>query len=532
MSMLVFINAFKSIIRSKGRNILIGIIAFTIAVASCVALSIQNAANEAEASGMEQTHITATISVNRQKMMEEAAGQMDPGNGGKPDIGGMREMLQQNAGLSLSEMQTYAASQYVSDFYYSGSVSLSASGELEPVSTEDSSDDSDTQANENAPGGGRGDRMPGGFGGVSMGDFTVTGYSSENAMTSFLNGSAQITDGSIFDIESAELSCLISNELALFNGLSVGDSITLANPNNEEETYAVTIAGIYTSTESADTGMGMRFFAAMDPANAIYLSYPALQSIIDQSAASATTTTDDNGNETSSALVSQVSGVYELAGKEDYDAFCEDVYTLGLSENYSVSSTDVSSYEASLIPLQNLSKFAGTLLLIVLIVGGIILIVINIFNIRERKYEVGVLTAIGIKKGKVALQFVVELLAVTLASILIGAGVGSAVSVPVANSLLESQITAQEQQLEQRQQSFGRGGADKMPPDQQGSGFAAFGKGQAANVTYLDQINAATNLTVLFQLIGIGVILTILSSLAGVIFVLRYEPLKILSNRS
>ena len=54
------------------------------------------------------------------------------------------------------------------------------------------------------------------------------------------------------------------------------------------------------------------------------------------------------------------------------------------------------------MPLKNLSTFATYFLIVVLIIGAVILIVLNIFNIRERKYEVGVMTAIGMKKGKVA----------------------------------------------------------------------------------------------------------------------------------
>ena len=48
--------------------------------------------------------------------------------------------------------------------------------------------------------------------------------------------------------------------------------------------------------------------------------------------------------------------------------------------------------------LNNLSKFALTLLIVVLVV-------ITLLNVRERKYEIGVLTAIGANKVKVAAQF-------------------------------------------------------------------------------------------------------------------------------
>ena len=50
------------------------------------------------------------------------------------------------------------------------------------------------------------------------------------------------------------------------------------------------------------------------------------------------------------------------------------------------------------MPLNNLSKFALTLLIVVLVV-------ITLLNVRESKYEIGVLTAIGADKVKVAAQF-------------------------------------------------------------------------------------------------------------------------------
>lgn len=48
--------------------------------------------------------------------------------------------------------------------------------------------------------------------------------------------------------------------------------------------------------------------------------------------------------------------------------------------------------------LNNLSKFALTLLIVVLVV-------ITLLNVRERKYEIGVLTEIGADKVKVTAQF-------------------------------------------------------------------------------------------------------------------------------
>ena len=547
--MLVIRNALKSISRSKGRNILIGIIVLTIAVSSCIALSIKKAAKEAEEAGLEQVNITASISVNRQKMMEGI--QNDGGSEGKPDMSSMRDRMAQYQELSLEELEDYAQSDLVKSFYYTQTISMNASDELEPYSTESEDTSSGTSSTADSTGKdgrgmpegmgggqGQGDREgPMTFGGRAMGDFSVTGYSSEEAMTKFISGTAKITDGALFDLSADDLNCLVSSELAAFNGLSVGDSIVLTNPSAEGEAYSFTIVGVYTDSSSSDAGNQMRFSTSQDPANLICVSAESLQWILDYSASVATTSTDDNGNESSTALNGQVAGTYIFADKENYDAFGEELTNMGLSEYYSLTSADAESYASSLVPLQNLSKFATTLLWIILAVGAIILIVLNVFNIRERKYEVGVLTAIGIKKGKVALQFVTELLCVTLIAILVGAGIGAAASVPVSNNLLASQVEQQQSQSQSQNENFGRpgesggfaGGGVKM---RGGSMLDMAAAGPNADVTYLDQINATTDFTILLQLIGIGVGLTVVSSLAAVIFVLRYEPLKILSNRA
>lgn len=65
--------------------------------------------------------------------------------------------------------------------------------------------------------------------------------------------------------------------------------------------------------------------------------------------------------------------------------------------------------------------------------------VLNIYHIRERKYEIGVLAAIGMNKRRIALQFICEILIVTLMAIMLGCGIGAAASVPLTNTLLQTQ---------------------------------------------------------------------------------------------
>ena len=519
--MLVIINAMKSISRSKGRNILIGIIVLAIAASSCVALAIRNAANEAEATGVNLINITGSIIVDRQKLIEVAQ------SSGSSGMTNLRDLMSQYQDLTLTEQLSYAESDYVKNFYYSSSISLDATEDLKAYSTESSS----SSSNSRFPSGGQ--SRPGG-GNFTMGDFTITGYSAEEAMTKFINGTAKITDGVIFDISYSDMNCLISNELAAFNGLSVGDTFALTNPNVEEETYEFTIVGIYSDSSSSESGNQMRFSTSMDPANLICISYNSLKSITDNSKLVATVETNDLGMEISTAINEQLASTYVFSNQDNYNNFSAELKTKGLSDYYTISSSDINNYKSSLLPLKNLSDFATTLLFIVLAIGAVILIVINVFNIRERKYEVGVLTAIGIKKGKVAMQFVTELLCITLLFIIIGTGIGATISVPVSNNLLSSQIEQIKSQSNTQEMNFGRPvgqGSDRQNRQFGGNMMSMFA-GDQTEVNYLDKINATINLSIVGQLIGIGIILTLISSLAAVVFVMRYEPLKILANRT
>ena len=72
--MYIIRNALKCIGRSKGRNILIGIIVLVIAVSACIGLSIRQAAHSAKEENLSGMTVTATISIDRQAMMGNMGG--------------------------------------------------------------------------------------------------------------------------------------------------------------------------------------------------------------------------------------------------------------------------------------------------------------------------------------------------------------------------------------------------------------------------------------------------------------------------
>ena len=498
-----------------------------------------------------QTHVTATIRYDRAGAIGNMSGGRPGMGSGRPDMGGgfdfdLSGIMGGGSSLTLEEYLKYAEAESVQLFYYTLTAYLDGSDGFAPVS-----EDSESSGSSSSGGSfGSGGMFPGGMGGMmggtrTTGEFSVIGYSSDSAMTAFVNGSALIVEGSMFEEGSGELVCVISEELAMVNGIAVGDTVTVTNPELSSETYTLTVAGIYTSSENNDFSMSM-FGSAEDPATQIYMSATALQAILDASKENSVTVTDDNGRERESEMTGTLDATYTFADTDAYYAFENEVRALGLDESYTVSSSDIQAFENSLAPLKTLGTMAGWFLLVILIIGGVILVVLNIFNVRERKYEVGVLTAMGMKKWKVAAQFLCEILVVTMLAVVIGAAIGAVSAVPVTNALLEGQVQNQSNQQNRVDQSFGRpgnmgggfpGGMSGMPSDLPSNmgGGNPFGDmlggvfNDAAN--YITEVDSAMNLTVVLQMIGVGLLLTLIASAASVLFIMRYDPLKILANR-
>jgi putative ABC transport system permease protein len=498
--MYIIKNALKSISRSKGRNILIGIIIMVIAVSSCIALSIRNSANDIVNAQKESFAITATVGINRESMRTNSQSSGTD----------MKNLMESIPALTVDQLKNYADSTYVKSLNYSITTSMDSPNITAVSNSTSAAASSTTAASKTAL-----SASTGSTSNKTQGALRVTGYSSTAAMTSFINGTSKITSGAMFSDSDTSNDCVVSDELAAANSLAVGSAITLTNPNDTTQSYAYKVVGIYTDTSTSEDSQ-MNMFS--DSANRIITNYTAANNMITASASNSTT-----------KLSSQLSSSFSLVSAESLDAFKSELTTKGLNQYYTVSS-NISSFNQSVEPLSNLINFATMLLMLVLGIGGIILVVLNLINIRERKYEIGVLRAIGMKKGKVALQFVTELSIVTIIALFIGSGIGAAASVPTANYMLKTEIASIQSQNAQQQQNFGMQASTSGQSTQKGGMGGFFGTG--ANVSYVDQINAVINGMVLLEIAGIGILLVILSSGISLIFISRYEPLKILSSRS
>lgn len=402
--MYILKNAVTSIIRNKGRNLLIGIIILVISSATAITLAINNSSTSLINSYKEKYETEATLGINREKMM---------GNFNPEEMDSSREKMQESfnsiSNISIDDIKKYGESEYVKDYYYTMTVGINADGITKA-----------SQETENAPseperaGGEMGERGgKRGFSNVTSGDFTLVGYSSLDAMNDFVEGTYKITDGEV-PTDFTEEKCLINQELATMNNLKVDDKITLVDPLDESKTVEATIAGIYEETQSDDNKMNM----FTNSANTIITN----------------TTLTTKIKEANSELSVETKPTFTLTSSEVIEKFEKELRNKGLSENLSVE-TNLTQLEESTKSISNVKTFAITFLVITLIIGTVVLLVINMINIRERKYEIGVLRTIGMKKSKVALQFLTELLIIATIFLLVGAGIGACLSVPVSNNL-------------------------------------------------------------------------------------------------
>lgn len=523
--MYILKNSWISITRNLSRNLLIGIIVIVIAVAATIALSILNSANKIVEAYNNEYECKATIGTNRENLMKTFK---------KNENNSTENMINDFANLeqvSEDDIDKYGDSDYVKNYYYTFSVGMNANGLTEAtdqVQKETTEKRTERKTTQEAPPEGRG-------GGqitteeqteitkkvenvkAQNGAFTVIGYNSYNTMSDFINGNYTITSGKVSS-DFTSNTVVVSEELASLNNLSVGSKITLVDPKNTSLTYELEVTGIYKENSMDAKDMGSMFSSSVN------------NIITNQTVCKKFLSADLN-------LKATVTPTFVLKDKENAEDFANEVKSKGLNENFEVTN-NLNEVEDAAKGISNITSFAKTFLLVVLIIGAVVLFVINMINIRERKYEIGVLRTIGMSKFKVISQFMCELLIVSLISLAIGAGVGAATSVPVANKLLETEIANSQAQMDNIGKNFGgdmgQGGPGgpgmDSPPDMPGGEQGKFDG--MVEMKAVENIEAVVDFTVLAQLICIGICLTLISSLASCIAVVRFKPLTILKERS
>lgn len=208
--------------------------------------------------------------------------------------------------------------------------------------------------------------------------------------------------------------CIVSSKYAEHNNLNIGDTISISGPSKSDtEIISLTITGIYAAhrAEASAETLG-------DVYGNIYSTFNTLKN-------------------SGFHYIWVGKAVYQLGNPEEAELFERELYEKGLSKycilSYSNSSDE---YTKNTEPLKNISRIAEIFTLAASMIGAAILLLISFFNIRERKYEIGVLRSMGMKKSGVARGMVYEMLLMMLISFAFSVLLGLALNKPIAAALL------------------------------------------------------------------------------------------------
>ena len=572
--MYIFKNALENLLRNKGRNILIMAIIFIIIVTTVVALIINNTARAVIDDYRDRFSSEVTIAPDIQKLRDEATANASSSSSSTSSSGNNRVSLQIPT-ITPEQLLSFTKSDDLqkSEAYGTMSANSDSITAIDQSSSTDTSNSTDI-SNNNAsnPGSGNGDNTTnssstdtgGGRGGGFMyfagggGNFTMYGGDWEN----FDSGDCSLVDDGQSVMPSAANECLISQDLADLNNLSVGDTMSMTvqlsydipdgtdmSSYSDGDTYkannqiytlsaspdgsfratrnqAVTlkVVGIYDDLRDAYDNSNMPALAMLNHRNEIYTTLDTLLAF-------------RGSNEGGVNL----SVTYYLKSPDllsDFEQYCR---AAGLSDDFTVS-TDSTSYDTIVKPVQSLKSITLTFMIVVLILGAVILILLTTIAIRERKYEIGVLRAMGMKKRKVALGLWSELLVATGLCLVLGIGVGSLAAQPITNILLTQQAQAAASSTQSDQTGFGGSSDTSGGPGAGGRpmGITTIGSGgrimapgaSATNAQPLSEMKITIGWDTILEIIGIALVLATLAGLISTSRITKYEPIKILMDRN
>ncbi|USP95900.1 ABC transporter permease [Bacillus vallismortis] len=484
--------AFWNMKAKKGKTLLQLFVFTVICVFVLSGLTIQSAAQKSSELARQELGGSVTLQVDRQKQMEK-----------QQDSGEKRSF--ESTPIKVSDANKLAALDHVKSYNYITSASANAGNfdAIESSSSSDSSSSSSSTNTKNSQGGGQG----GGQGGPQMvqADLSIEGVISTALVDDFSDGDSKITDGrAITKSDVGKKITVINETLAEENDLSVGDSITIESATDEDTTVTLKIVGIYKTTSSGDDQA--QNFSFLNPYNKLYTPYTATAALKG----------DDYKNTIDSA-------VYYMDDAKNMDAFVKAAKKTSIDFDTYTLNTNDQLYQQMVGPIENVASFSKNVVYLVSAAGAVILGLIVMMSTRERKYEMGVLMAIGEKRWKLIGQFLAEILIVAVIAIGLASVTGNLVANQLGNQLLSQQVSSSTDSTQNASAQNGQ-----MPGGGMGGGM--FGH-SSANTNVIDSLNVAVSMNDMLVLGGIGILIAIIATLLPSISVLRLHPKTILTKQ-
>lgn len=244
------------------------------------------------------------------------------------------------------------------------------------------------------------------------GEFTMRVMYTAQAQDSNDFGNYAIVQGKQLNYASTTdtTQALLSQSVADKNKLKVGDTFTVANPNDATKTTKLKVQGIYKYTGGAPAGKGSDAKLAKDNRdNAIYVGYYAF---------------GKNGFDATKAkgwAIPDLNIIFILGSAASYNQFVQLVKKAKLPAQYKISSPSLNAYEAKIAPLTALASRVKIALIVLWAIVGVALLALVIVMAMQQGEEIANGLIIGVSKTRIAWQLMLETLFQTLPAFAVGA---------------------------------------------------------------------------------------------------------------
>lgn len=462
-----FVRGFLSVKERLGKSVLLFLVITTISVFVLAGFSIKSATEKASVLARQKLGATVTLSPDMEKIKEQMRAE---GGGNKFQI--------QKTPINMEDVTKVLTLENISDYNLIVASEAKADN-FDEIASSTTNDFSNMMGN----------KMPQ----MPSGDITIEGvrYMTEDAGT-------MISGRAITDEDEGTDVVVIEETLAEENDLKVGDKIkvdSIDGENNKE----LEVVGIYrTNSEITDSAIKNN---AMNPYNKIYGSYTLvndLNNTEDVTVDRAEFYVDDPIN---------VQKVLEEGNKLNIDF---DTYKLDANN---------SAYEQMMGPIENVGSFANTTVIIVSVAGAIILTLIIMISIKERRNEIGIFLALGEGKAKIIGQFIVEILIVLTLAIGVSGIIGNSISKNMGDMLLQKEVVAQEESISSN---------SGMKPGRGPGGFNLNKKVQ--DIETIEELDVKVTGEDFGKMAGISVIISLLGIAIPSVGIMRLQPKEILSR--
>jgi len=256
-------------------------------------------------------------------------------------------------------------------------------------------------------------------------EFLAEGVLHLALVSDFAKGTSKLVEGRSLTDKDAEVAVVvIERRLAEKNGLQVGSAFVLSSLD-QSESVEVTVAGIYETAHTPPANMAFSM-PLMNPYNRIYMPYKLANRLQDEMFAR-----EPDAMDAATVLLDDPKHI------EAFQAWAKS-NGIGDGEFFVLDAND-GTYRKMTGSLRSMVALSNVTVWVSAAAGALILAMLLLLSLRERRQEVGLLLALGARKSAIAGQLLTEVLLVACVAFALAGLSGEAAAARMADSLLGGQ---------------------------------------------------------------------------------------------